>query len=164
LVLRFDFYYSEKILEHLNSIKPDVIIFTKEDQEADVLQVLDLKQVKNRKTKQIECMVHYKKTHTKINIKEKSNHPPGVKKGIIKGFADRARALCDDKHVNDELKNVEDVFVANGFERKKVQEYMEESKGVKNKEEQECRGMVVVPYVRGLSEQFSCSTLISHSF
>ncbi len=102
-------------------------------------------------------MVHYKKTHTNINVKEKSNHPPCVKKGIIKGFADRAWALCDDKHIGDELKNVEDVFVANGFERKKVQEYMKESKEVENKdqlEEQGSRGMVVVPYVRGLSEQF----------
>ena len=32
------------------------------------------------------CMVHYKKTHTNINVKEKSNHPPYMKKGIIKGF------------------------------------------------------------------------------
>ncbi len=89
-------------------------------------------------------MVHNKKTHTNINVKEKSNHPTCVKKGITKGFADRARALCDD------------VFVANGFERKKVQEYMKESKEVENKyqlEEQGCRGMVVVD-VRGLSEQF----------
>ena len=48
-------------------------------------------------------------------------------------------------------------FVANGFEREKVQEYMKESKREDNKDqakEQEYRGMVVVPYVRGLSEQF----------
>ncbi len=73
-----------------------------------------------------------------------------MKKGIIKGFADRERAPCDDKHIGDELKNVEDVFVANEFERKEVQEYKKESKEVENKdqlEEQECRGMVVVPYV-----------------
>ena len=55
---------SEVVLEHLNGIKPGVIVFTKEDQENDVLPVLDLKQKVNRKTKQVECMVHYKKTHT----------------------------------------------------------------------------------------------------
>ncbi len=43
-----------------------------------------------------------------------------TKKGIIKGFADRARALCDDQHLGDELQNVEDVFVANGYDRKMV--------------------------------------------
>ena len=71
---------SDEILEHLNNIEPGVIVFTKEDQEGDTLPVLDLKQKVDRETKQIECMVHYKKTHTNINIKEKSNHPPNVKK------------------------------------------------------------------------------------
>ena len=78
-----------------------------------------------------------------------------MKKGIIKRFADRARALCDEKHLEQELKNVEDVFVANGFERQKVREYMQEDKCEKNEseEEQEYRGMIVVPYIQGLSEQ-----------
>ena len=80
--------YSKEILKHLNSIKPDVIVFTKEDQEAYVLPVLDLKQKVDRKTKRIKCMVYYKKTHTNIIVKEKSNHPPCVKKGIYKGVCD----------------------------------------------------------------------------
>jgi hypothetical protein len=86
---------SDEILDHLNSIEKGIIEFTKEEQENDVIPVLDLKQKVNRKTKQIECTVHYKKTHTNINVKERSNHPSSMKKGIIKGFADRARALCD---------------------------------------------------------------------
>ena len=49
---------SEEILEHLNSIKPDIILFTKENQVEDTLPVLDLKQKVDRKTKQVECMVH----------------------------------------------------------------------------------------------------------
>ena len=94
-----------------------------------VNHTFDLKQRVDRKTKQVECMVHYKKTHTNINVKERSNHPPSMKKGIIKGFADRARALCDDKHLEDELKNVEDVFVANGYDRKVVTGYEAECTG-----------------------------------
>ena len=102
------------------------------------MPVLDLKQQVDRETKRIECTVHYKKTH--INIKERSNHPPCVKKGIIKGFAGRARALCDEKHVPDKPKNVEDVFVANGFERKIVQRYMEESKREEKEDQTEEQG------------------------
>ena len=67
---------SEEILEHPNNIKPDVIVFTRENQVEDTLSVLDLKEKVNRKTKQVECMVHYKKTHT-------VTHPPCMKKGII---------------------------------------------------------------------------------
>ncbi len=155
---------SEEILEHLNNIKPGVIVFTKEDQKDDVLPVLDLKQRVDRKTKQVECMVHYKKTHTNINVKERSNHPPCIKKGIIKGFADRARALCDDQHLGDELQNVEDVFVANGYDRKMVKQYMKESdRGKREIEEQQYRGKMVVPYIRGVSEQFKRLAL-KHSF
>lgn len=104
---------SQTLLEHLNSIEKGVVEFTKEEQENDILPMLSLKQKVNRNTKQIECTVHYKKTHTNVKVKERSNHPPCMKKGIIKGFADRARALCDDKYLNEELKNIEEVFVAN---------------------------------------------------
>lgn len=43
-----------------------------------------------------------------------------MKKGIIKRFADRAEALCDDRYLNEELKNIEEVFMANGDDRKTV--------------------------------------------
>jgi rRNA processing protein Krr1/Pno1 len=80
-----------------------------------------------------------------------------MKKGIIKGFADRQRALC-------ELKNVEDVFVVNGFERQKVREYMKEDKRERNEsKEQEYRGMIIVPYILGLSEQLK-RLASKHSF
>ena len=118
---------------------------------------MDLKQRVDRKTKQVEYMVHYKKTHTNINVKEKSNHPPYMKKGIIKGFADRARALCDDPDLGDKLKNIENVFAANGYEREKVRKYMETERNERKElveENKNYRGVVSIPYVQGLSEQF----------
>ena len=106
---------AQGILEHLNAIEPGVIEFTKEDQQCDTLPVLDLKQEVNRKTKKIECSVHYKKTHTNINVKERSNHSESMKRAVIKGFEDRARALCDNDYLEKELCNIEDAFVANGY-------------------------------------------------
>ena len=76
-------------------------------------------------------MLHYKKTHTNINVKEKSNHTPCMKKGIIKGFAHRTRAPCDQEQLDSELKNIECVFVANGYKRERVREYMEVEKNEK---------------------------------
>ena len=46
-------------------------------------------------------------------MKVRSNHSHFMKKNIIRGFAERARALCDGKYLNDELQNIEGVFVAN---------------------------------------------------
>lgn len=82
---RFKGGEAQEILDHLHTIKPGVTVFTKEDQEGDVLPVLDIKQIVDRKTKKIMYSVHYKKTHTNIN------HPESMKRTIIKGFADRAR-------------------------------------------------------------------------
>ena len=148
---------SEKILEHLNGMEKGVIQFTncKEEQKEDILPVLDLKQRVDRKAKPVKCMVHHKKTHTNITVKEKSNHPPYMKKGIIKAFADRARVLCDDQHLGNELKNIEDVFVANGYERE-VRKYMETERNERKElveENENYRGVVSIPYVQGLSEQ-----------
>ena len=145
---------SEKILQHLNAMEENIIVFTKEEQKEDSLPVLDLKQNVNRETGKIECTVHYKKTHTNINVKEKSNHPHFMKKGIIRGFTERARALCDEKHLNDELQNIEDVFVANGYDRTNVRRYMHEKKKSEMEEAKEYRGVVSIPYLKGLSEKF----------
>ncbi|PFX29623.1 hypothetical protein AWC38_SpisGene5605 [Stylophora pistillata] len=77
---------AQEILDHLNNIEPGVIIFTKEDQEGDVLPVPDLKQTVNRKTTKIMYSVHYKKTHTNINVKKRSNNPESMKIAIIKNL------------------------------------------------------------------------------
>ena len=62
---------SEEILDHLNTIEPEHIVFTKEEEEDNELAVLDLKQTIDRKKKKICFTVNYKKKHTNINVKEK---------------------------------------------------------------------------------------------
>ena len=74
-----------------------------------------------------------------------------MKRAIIKGFADRARALCDKKHLAEELHNIEDVFVANGYPRETVRRFMEQRPQQIDKREQEepeSRGVVTIPYLR----------------
>ena len=111
----------KRILNHLNSIEPGVIIFTMEEEEDNKLAVLDLGCNVNRKLKKLEFEVHYQKTNTNITIKKKSNHKDNIKKGIIKGFGDRARrALCYPQYLEAELENVEAVFVENGYTKKEV--------------------------------------------
>ena len=60
-----------------------------------------------------------------------------MKRAIIKGFADRAKALCDTKHLAEELHNMEDVYVANGWPRKTVRRFMEQRLQQIDKREQE---------------------------
>ena len=84
----------------------------------------------------------------------------------MKGFTDRARALCDEKHLAEELNNIKDVFVANGYPRETVRRFMEQRHqqiDKKEQEEQESRGAVTIPYLKGLSERFR-RTANRHSF
>ncbi len=151
---------SEIILHHLNSIEPDCIKFTKEEEENNKLPALDLEMNVNRKTKKVQFNVHYKKTNTNITIKKKSNHKESVKKGIIKGYGDRARALCDPQYLKTELTNIEEVFMENGFTRNEVRNAMrtkrpsDETTAVEE-EEETCRGMVLMPNIPEFTTKFN---------
>ena len=106
---------AEPILNHLNQQEPGVIRFTKEEEEENKLAVLDLELNVNRKRKKIEFNVHYKKTNTNITIKKQSNHRECTKRGVIKGYSDRAKTLCDPQYLEEELRNIEEVFLENGY-------------------------------------------------
>ena len=126
-------YYITSIM----TIEPGAIVFTKEDQEDDVLPVLDSKLlIVDRKTKRIMYFVHYKKTPTNMKVKKRSNHPKSMKNAIIKDSADRARTLCDEKHLAEELHNFEYVFVANGYPGETVRRFMEQRPQQIDKREQ----------------------------
>ena len=56
-----------------------------------------------------EMTLHYKKTHTNITIGKKSNRTDDTKRAIIRGYTDRAKALCDPEALEDELKNIKEV-------------------------------------------------------
>ena len=149
---------SIEILDHLNSIEPEVIKFTKEEEEDGKLASLDLGLNVNRRQKKIEFNVHYKKTNTNITIKKKSNHRESTKRGVIKGYADRARALCDPAYLEAELKNIQDVFRANGYSEEETINAMAEKEAAEEEEreeENETRGIVVMPNVPGFTRKFN---------
>ena len=155
-VLKCEQYRSNEILNHLNSIEPEFIKFTKEEEENNKLAVLDLGLNVNRKRKRVEFNVHYKKTNTNITIKKKSNHTERTKRGVIKGYAERAKAYCDPEYLQDELKNIVDVFEDNGYAREEVKNAMKDRQDneVERTEEDQARGVVVIPNIQGFTQQY----------
>ena len=111
----------------------------------------------NRKKKKIEFNVHYKKTNTNITIKKKSNHKESTKKGVIKGYADRARALCDPEYLQSELENIVNVFEDNGYSKKEIEDAMKERTAPiqVDTEEETKRGIVVMPNIPNFTAQFN---------
>ena len=79
-----------------------------------------------------------------------------MKKGIVRSFDERARALCDEDKLKDELQNIEDVFVANEYRRDEVRTWINEARKVREEEKGPPKaGRITLPYVKGLAELFN---------
>ena len=160
-VLKCKRHKSQEILDHLNSIEPEHITFTKEEEKDNKLASLDLELNVNRKKKKIEFNVHYKATNTNITIKKKSNHTDRTKRGIIKGYSDRARALCDPEYLEEELNNIKEVFKENGYTEHEIEDAMKERRRTETTEaettenEQPSRGIVVIQNIPNVTPQFN---------
>ena len=70
--------------------------------------------------------MNYKNTHTTINAR--SNHPGKMKMAMIKGFGDSVRSLCDKDTLEDQLQNLEEIFMENGHEKEKIKGYLSEKR------------------------------------
>ena len=128
-----------------------------EKEEYNKLASLDLGMNVNRKTKKVEFNVHYKKTNTNITLKKRSNHRESTKRGVIKGYADRARAYCDPPYLEEELNNIVDIFEDNGYNRREIKEAMQERKKptTEEQEEEPIRGIVVMQNIPGFTQQYN---------
>ena len=73
---------------------------------------------------------------------------------MIKGYADRARALCDEQHLEAEMDNIVDVFKANGYEEKEIKEAMKQRERREGVEEDK-RGVISMPNIPGVTPQFA---------
>ena len=100
--------------------------------------------------------MHYKATHTNITIKKRSNHSDKTKAGIIKGYVDRAKSLCDENYLNVELRNITEVFNENGYTRAEIESVMtKRTLDVPRKDEKIDRGIVVIPNIPNFSQEFN---------
>ena len=77
---------------------------------------------------------------------------------MIKGYANRARAYCDPEFLENEMKNIIDVFVDNGYSPEEVKDAMKvKPKNSRNEQEKEkeTRGIVVMPNIPNFTEEFN---------
>ena len=125
-----------------------------EEEENNKIAVLDLELNVNRISKKVEFNVHYKKTNTFITIKKKSNHSENIKKGVIKGYTERAKTYCDPKYLKKELNNIMNMFQDNGYNKKEIEDAMNQENNTPEEEENEIRGIVTIPNIPGFMPKF----------
>ena len=95
---------------------------------------------------------------TPLFVDSRSNHRESTKRGVIKGYADRARTLCDPEYLQKEMENIEEVFVENGYSKTEVRRAMrerEEHTENEDEEEKEIRGIVSIPNIPSITRTYS---------
>ena len=146
---------SEEFLKILNSQEPR-IQFTVEYENSDKeLYYLDIKII-NSKNHEYEFKIHRKDAITNIQIKPNSCHDDKIKNGVFKGYILRAKSLCSEKYLVDEIKFIKNIFIENGYNEAKLNKIIKETtitiKKPKTKANSKNR-FTSLPWIPGLSQK-----------
>ena len=107
----------QHFLQHINS-KNKNIQFTMKKEGNGRLPFLDI--LVSREGNRLGHAVHRKLTHTDRYLNRYSNHHSSQKRGIIKTLADRARAICQPKHLQEEVKHLHEAFRENSYSKTEI--------------------------------------------
>ncbi|CAK1596643.1 unnamed protein product [Parnassius mnemosyne] len=132
-------------LEHLNSINPK-IQFTMELEANNSLAFLDVLVIRNPNNT-VGHTVYRKKTHTNRYLNGESHHHPSQLATVGKSLLQRARGICDSKHLAAELQHVKQVLHDNKLRVPRLRH----SDRVKPATVE--RVPAVLPYVRGVTDK-----------
>ena len=108
----------ERTLDTLNSFFPS-IKFTVEIEKDGSLPFLDV--LVNRQIDgSFRTSVYRKPTHSDRYLAYQSNHPPHVKRGVIKCLVDRAYNLCDSYSLTAEVEHIRRVLIKNSYPKSMI--------------------------------------------
>ena len=140
-------------LQHLNNQQPSIrfIMETEKDNKLAFQDTAVLRELDGRPT---SC-VYKKPTHTDQYLAYNSHHPQSVKRGIVECLYERTKRLVTKPSViSEEKKHLSSALVSNGYPFSFLQKLTKTGKPNNSAEfANEFKATVVLPYVRGLSEQ-----------
>ena len=147
----------EELLTHLNSVRPS-IRFTVEVEKDGRLPFLDTL-LQRRDDGSLDVTVYRKPTHTDRYLDFHSNHPPQVKRGLVKCLFDRARTITTGQNnLRKEEHHLTRVLRQNGYpsafirsSSKPPRQDMEATEALPLEEEHR-PPLVMLPYIEGVSE------------
>ena len=157
---------SEQLLEHINQIdSTQSIKFTKEDEENRSIAFLDTK-LEIKPEGNINIKVFRKATHTDQYLNFSSHHPVHQKLGVARTLIERCYDLVtDESDQKKELDHITSALKVCGYPHWTTTRVMEqlkqkESNIIKKKRrkdqgKEKSKGMIIIPYVAGLSERIS---------
>ncbi|XP_078573447.1 uncharacterized protein LOC144860180 [Branchiostoma floridae x Branchiostoma japonicum] len=106
----------------------------------------------------VKLLVYRKKTHTDQYLDFNSHHPLHQKLGVIRTLMDRSKTVVtEETDRQQEVKHIKQALSLCGypdwtFKRVQHQSNKPKPKKEKKKEEQKSKGMIIIPYVKGITE------------
>ncbi|XP_065213372.1 uncharacterized protein LOC135840674 [Planococcus citri] len=143
----------QEFIQHLNSIHL-AIKFTVEEEKNNELAFLDVKL--HRETgKKLQHNVYRKPTHTNKYIRADSHHHPAQKKGVIHTLAKRARIVCHEENLEQELEELTTIFQENGYNKQLIKSIIRKTgeERVPKEEPEEKEKIVIMPYVQNTTDR-----------
>ena len=157
---------AENLTQHLNTIdSTGSIKFTYEAEEKGSIAFLDTLLVR-REDGSIKLKVYRKKTHTNQYLAFSSHHPLHQKMGVIRTLMDRCEGIVtelgDKQQERDTIRTALKTcgypewtmgVVKQQMDNREERKEEKKSKRKERQDQDKSRGMVILPYVKGLSEK-----------
>ena len=151
----------DNLTEHLNKVDPtNSIKFTYEEEQDGAIPFLDTL-IMRKPDGSVKLCIYRKKTHTDQYLQFSSHHPLHQKLGVIRTLLDRSESIVTeviDREI-EEL-NIRQALTACGYPESTVNKVKQQRSKPKSKpptrkkpDSDKPKGLVVVPYVQGLSER-----------
>ncbi|XP_072050219.1 uncharacterized protein [Amphiura filiformis] len=153
----------QQLTDHINQVdKSGSIKFTFEQESQGQLPFLDTLIVK-KDDGTVKLLVYRKPTHTDQYLNYQSHHPLHQKLGVIRTLYNRKNTIVtEDEDKVEEEKKIQEALQTCGYPKwsfGKVKDQMESVKPKKSAKKTDdstrSRGMVVLPYVKGVTERVS---------
>ena len=141
-----------EFLNHINNIVP-TIKFTMETENNNELVFLDLT-ITRLNTKSFSSKIYRKPTHSGRYLNFKSDHPMQHKRAVVDTLFHRAKTLITDPNeAKKEIQLIKSQLRQNSYPIAFLNKRKKKKNLDNNQSQNECKGLVVLPYVPELSDK-----------
>ena len=145
---------SEKFLSILNSIEPKIQFTAEYEDNNKKLDFLDIT-ITNNEEGRYEFTVHRKSAITNVQLKPQSCHDDKVKYGVFKGFIHRARSICSNKYLDEEIEFLISIFLENGYNEDTLKGIASQCQSTRHKTTKDKKTFVSLPYIPDISKKLT---------
>jgi hypothetical protein len=146
----------EVITGEINSLYCTNIKFTMKVEGNDILLFLNILVMK--RGPELAMKVYQKPDHTGCYLHFKSNHPHHVKRQAIHSLIGQSKVICQDQNdFNTEIKNIRHNLMLNEYPQEFTDFVMKPLKRNHLSSDTIHQGMVIIPYIKGISKKFRCT-------